>query len=309
MNKSIILGLTVAACVLTAVLLSQPEAVKDEYAQWKAKFQPSWGTEEDVYRSLIFYKNLEKINKHNADPTQTYKMGLTQFAAYTDAEFVTLFLNPKPYNPEWEKVDVNMPSVANDVDWQAKGMVSPVKNQGNCGSCWAFSAVATLESFALMKGQTVSLSEQQLVDCSKKYGNEGCNGGYNYQGLAYVKDNGITTGAAYPYTAKTQTCQTNGGAFKIAGVQTVTGCTGIINALASRPIGVSVDATNWSHYTSGIFNNCGRNLNHDVFMVGVTVQYWRIKNSWSTSWGESGYIRLAPGNTCGVCIDKSTWPV
>lgn len=98
-----------------------------------------------------------------------------------------------------------------DVDWTSKGMVSPVKNQGNCGSCWAFSAVGVLESFSLMKGKAVNLSEQQLVDCSKKYGNEGCNGGFNYQGLAYVKDHGITTTSAYPYVAKTNACKVDGG--------------------------------------------------------------------------------------------------
>lgn len=236
-------------------------------------------------------------------------MGLTQFAAYTDAEFSMLFLTPKVYDPEWDHSNTNMPSINGDIDWTTKGMVSPVKNQGNCGSCWAFSAVATLESFSLMKGQSAILSEQQLVDCSKKYGNEGCNGGFNYQGLAYVKENGIATGAAYPYVAKTQACKSDGGSFKIAGVSVAKGCPGVLSALASRPLGVSVDATNWSHYASGVFNNCKTSLNHDVFLVGATDQFWKIKNSWGTSWGENGFIRLATGNTCGICLDKSPWPV
>lgn len=215
----------------------------------------------------------------------------------------------KPYNPEWEHSETAMPSLGADIDWTQKKLVSPVKNQGNCGSCWAFSAVATLESFALMNGKTAILSEQQLVDCSKKYGNEGCNGGFNYQGLAYVKDHGIATGAEYPYTAKTQACKVDGGAFKISSVSVAKGCPAVLSALASRPLGVSVDATNWSHYVSGIFNNCKTNLNHDVFLVGATDAYWKIKNSWGTTWGESGFIRLAPGNTCGICLDKSPWPV
>ncbi len=158
-------------------------------------------------------------------------------------------------------------------------------------------------------GTKVTLSEQQLVDCSRKYGNQGCNGGFNYQGLAYVKDNGITTGAAYPYTAKTGACVTNGGSFKIKDVSSAKGCPGILAALASRPIGVSVDANNWSHYASGIFSNCGTSLDHDVFLVGATTDYWKIKNSWGTSWGENGFIRLKTGNTCGICQDKSPWPV
>jgi cathepsin L len=252
---------------------------------------------------------LQKINKHNAENKHTYKMGLTQFAALTDAEFATLYLTPKPYNPEWENSETAMPSLTETIDWTTKGVVSPVKNQGNCGSCWAFSAVATLESFSLMKGKSILFSEQQLVDCSKKYGNDGCNGGYNYQGLAYVKDHGIATSTDYPYAGHNQACKVDGGAFKITGVSVAKGCPAMLTALTSRPFGVSVDATNWSHYAGGVFDNCKASLNHDVFLVGATDQYWKIKNSWGTSWGENGFIRLAVGNTCGVCLDKSPWPV
>lgn len=102
-------------------------------------------------------------------------------------------MSPKPYNPEWENVEESFNNLGADIDWTDKGMVSPVKNQGQCGSCWAFSAVGVLESYALMNGKTVNLAEQQLVDCSRKYGNQGCNGGFNYQGLAYVKDHGIAS--------------------------------------------------------------------------------------------------------------------
>ena len=158
-----------------------------------------------------------------------------------------------------------------------------------------------------MKGQTVNLSEQQLVDCSRKYGNQGCNGGFNYQGLAYVKDNGIATTSQYPYVAKTQSCKLEGGSFRISSVPTTKGCDGLQTAIESRPLGVSVDANKWSSYASGIFSNCGKSLDHDVLLVGVTSTYWKIKNSWSASWGEKGFIRLAPGNTCGVCQDKSPW--
>ena len=125
--------------------------------------------------------------------------------------------------------------------------------------------------------------------------------------MAYVKDHGITTTASYPYTAKNGNCKTDGGSFKISGVPTAKGCTAVANAIMSRPIGVSADATNWSKYSSGIFNNCKRNLNHDITLVGITSTYYKIKNSWGTSYGENGFIRLAPGNTCGICDDKSPW--
>lgn len=119
-------------------------------------------------------------------------MGINQFSGMTDEEFAKTMLTPKPYNPEWEKVDLTL-KITDDViiDWTTKGAVSPVKNQGNCGSCWAFSATGQSESAALMKGKVYSLSEQQLVDCSSKYGNQGCNGGYNNKAMEYIKDNGI----------------------------------------------------------------------------------------------------------------------
>jgi hypothetical protein len=305
MDKKILIALVALLSAAAVFIHNQPEQ-QDDYLQWKHKFGYTWTAEEDSFRRLIYLRNVEIIAKHNNDNTQTYKMGVNQFAGLTDAEFQMIYLTPRE-NSNKDNVDVTMAPINADIDWTTKGQVSPVKNQGSCGSCWAFSAVGVLESWALSKGQTVNLSEQQLVDCSSKYGNEGCNGGFNYQGLAYVKANGISTGAAYPYTAKTQTCKTQGGSFKISGVQTAKGCTNVQSAIQSRPIGVSADATNWSRYASGVFNNCGRNLNHDILLVGLTSSYYKIKNSWGTSWGEQGFIRLAVGNTCGICDDLSPW--
>ncbi|CAM6006364.1 unnamed protein product [Sphagnum balticum] len=293
------------ALLTAATLFYTTTQNKDEYLQWKEKFGFKWTTEEDAYRRLIYLKNVDIINKHNTDTTQTYKMGINQFTGLTDEEFVLTYLNPRE-NPNKDNIEETVPAIA-DVDWVSQGQVSPIKNQGSCGSCWAFSAVAVLESWALSKGQTVNLSEQQLVDCSRSYGNEGCNGGFNYKGLAYVKDHGITDTASYPYTAKTGTCRVQGGSFKIAAVQTAKGCTNVATAINSRPFGVSADATNWSRYSSGIFSNCNRSLNHDIELVGYTSTYYKIKNSWGNTWGENGFIRLAPGNTCGICDDLSPW--
>lgn len=304
MNQKI-LAVLVALLSATALYYSSVEH-KDDFQLWKQQFGMTFSNEEDAYRRIIFLKNMEIIQKHNADHTQTYKMGLNQFSALTDAEFEATYLNPKPRTvAHSDESTVN--AVNGDIDWVSQGKVSRVKNQGSCGSCWAFSAVGVLESWALFKSQTVDLSEQQLVDCSASYGNEGCNGGFNYKGLAYVKDKGITSESAYPYTAKTQSCKTQGGSFKITGVTTVKSCANIQSAIQSHPLGVSADATNWSRYSSGIFSNCGRNLNHDILLVGYTSTYYTIKNSWGTSWGEKGFIRLAPGNTCGVCDDLSPW--
>lgn len=165
-----------------------------------------------------------------------------------------------------------------------------------------------MESHTLIKSnQHVSLSEQQLVDCSGAQGNHGCSGGWPLNAMKYVVANGLSTEADYPYVAKNQPCKKQGGSYKIASTSTASGCTGIQNALMGRPLSVAVDATNWNKYTSGIFNNCGTSINHAVLLVGVSASYWKIKNSWGTTWGEKGYIRISLGNTCGICLHESAW--
>jgi len=165
-----------------------------------------------------------------------------------------------------------------------------------------------MESSALFAGKTVDLSEQQLVDCSRPQGNQGCNGGWPSNALKYVQAKGITTESAYAYVAKDQTCKTDGGAFKISGQKSFSGCSGLSTQINNSPISVTVDATNWSTYKSGVFNNCKASINHAVLLVGAIGGNWKIKNSWGTSWGEGGYIRLATGNTCGVCAYAGVVP-
>jgi len=119
----------------------------------------------------------------------------------------------------------------------------------------------------------------------------------------FVRDHGIVTESEYPYKAVKQACSKNSGDFKISGFTDVSAgnCNNLANALNGRPVAVAVDATNWSPYKSGVFNNCKTSLNHGVLLVGTIGGAWRIKNSWGTGWGEQGFIRLQTGNTCGVC--------
>lgn len=304
MNKSHIL-VTVLA-VLAAFALIKHQAAPEAYSfdQFKTDYQKSYLRDgEEAYRKTIFLRNLVKIAEHNANPANTHQLGVNQFADLTDAEFKALYLTLTPPKKTVEVINEEsvVTPIVGDVDWTAQGKVSGVKNQGACGSCWAFSATGSMESAWMIAGTSILLSEQQLVDCSRGYGNMGCNGGWMDSAFEYVIAKGITTQDAYPYVARDQACKTDGGANKITGYVDVPGCDNLLNALNNRPVSVAVDASNWSLYRTGVLSNCGTAINHGVLLVGVTGDYWRIKNSWGGSWGESGFIRLARGNTCAVC--------
>lgn len=245
---------------------------------------------------------MEKINSHNKDSSQTHQEGVNQFTDLTQEEFAAKYLTLKVNKKSSRRAAPQEVKILGDVDWVAAKMVTAVKDQGQCGSCWAFSAVAAIESAVLINDSPEQLfSEQQLVDCSGAYGNEGCDGGWMDAAFEYVIDNGIATSAQYPYVARDQACKMDGGNFTINNFIDVQGCNALANALNYAPVSVAVDASNWSPYRSGVLSTCGNNVNHGVLLVGQSDAYWKIKNSWSTNWGESGYIRLAQGNTCDIC--------
>lgn len=200
-----------------------------------------------------------------------------------------------------------------NVDWRNAGLVSPVKDQGGCGSCWAFAAIANFESYFLRLKQPLDLSEQMVVDCSQ--GDNGCDGGNAYYASYDMLKNGVVAETDYPYTAVTQACKVLAASIeyhKYNSVRTTApGCANIVAAIYNRPMAVSVDASNWWRYKSGIFpdsTNTNPKLNHNVQLVGYYPgQYYLIKNSWSTDFGENGFIRLAPGTTSGICKEGADW--
>lgn len=189
-------------------------------------------------------------------------------------------------------------------------MLNPVKNQGQCGSCWAFSTTGTLESnVAVAKNTLYDFSEQQLVDCCgvKGYQCQGCSGAWPEWALNYVNNAGIVLQSEYRYTATQGSCKNTPTAQKFLNSARpwtmLTNENDVKEALArSGPVSVCVDASNWSAYRSGVFSNCGKtNLNHAVTAVGYQEDgVWIVRNSWGASWGDQGHIRLATGNTCGI---------
>ena len=309
MNKLSILLLM----VLAAVTVAQDELpFADAVAKYGVKFA---NEDEKSYSQGVYSANVKSIRDNNANPNSTHKEGVNLFAFLTRAEFKAKYLGAIP--PKGVQVAASTPtvgwSIPTPTDWTTvANVVTPVRNQGQCGSCWAFAVVGALESlrFQGYRVAGANFAEQQLVDCSSSYGNQGCNGGWPTNAFNYVKAKGITTESAYPYTSGntrvTGTCKTvTVSLFKISGYTNVAGnCDSLAAAVKLKPVVVAVDATNWSPYRSGIFSNCAKNINHAVLLVGVTSTTWKIKNSWDTWWGETGYMRLyATGgaNTCAIC--------
>jgi len=305
----------------------------EEWEAWKQEHSKTYASdEEELRRHIIWQSNKKYIDGHNEhSDTFGFTLKMNEFGDLDGAEFAKMY-NGYRRNPNRKPGKLFTPPPVTDlpttVDWVPKGYVTPIKNQGQCGSCWAFSATGSLEGQHFKStGKLVSLSEQNLVDCSDPEGNHGCDGGLEDQAFKYIiKNNGIDTEASYPYVARDETCHFNAanvGATCSSYVDIPSGNETALQVATATvgPISVGIDASHLSFqfYWAGVYSSvfCSRtSLDHGVLVVGYGVykttgkDYWLVKNSWGTKWGMQGYIMMArnDNNMCGIATQAS-YPV
>jgi C1A family cysteine protease len=288
------------------------------------KFDKSYSPEEFFYRFNTFKANFDFVEKHNSG-NNTWTVELNKFADLNTGEFKNIYLGYKPeLRRDQRQVTLKDLKVGaypdGSLDWVAKGAVTGIKDQGQCGSCWSFSTTGAVEGIVQIKHSSlVSLSEQELMDCSYSYGNLACDGGLMDNAFKYVMANGLCTEAAYPYTAQSsKNCRasscTASPNSKIASYTDVKSTENNLGAAVDgQPISIAIEAdqSGFQLYKSGVFCGvCGTNLDHGVLAVGYGTDagsdYWKVKNSWGTSWGEQGYIRMCRNkNECGIDSEPS----
>jgi len=319
-------------CLVTFALALLPrqdqdlQELEEEFRQWMKTHNKEYASKSEYSLRFSRYmdsaKRIVQLNKNSPSA----RFGHNKFSDLSPEEFRFIYLKARP--SDHKNVTVLTPpegfEAVSSFDWRSKNVVTAVKDQGQCGSCWAFSVVENVESvWMLSKGITApsmsALSPQQIVDCDNN--DDGCNGGDTVTAYQYVQSaGGLETNSAYPYTAEDGNCnfQSSKVYASINGFKYATDpnnpneATMMNNLAAWAPLSICVDASSWQNYVGGILKatQCGNQLDHCVQAVGFntanSVPYWSVRNSWGASWGEQGYIRLEYGkNTCG-CADEAT---
>jgi len=294
-------------------------STQEEFVAYVKEFNKVYTSDELFSRFQNFADNKKVIDAQNAKGL-AWEMGVNAHTDMTSKEFSDMYLGYLPRQNDYSRsrnlhVAPKGQVLADSLDWRTSGAVTPIKDQAQCGSCWAFSTTGSVEGANKIKsGQLTSLAEQQLVDCAGSAGNQGCNGGLMDDAFEYIiKNNGIGSEASYPYTARDGKCK------QVTSVATVSKYTDVkkndetdlMSAVNIEPVSVAVDAESWQTYRKGVMTGlCGKQLDHGVLLIGYGTDgandYWLVKNSWGTSWGEQGTIRLVRGkNECGIAAAAS----
>jgi len=331
----VIIAITAALAVVAGIMyFSQSETpatrmlkvttpIESAWTQWKQTQGKSYGNNaEEQYRFNVFTGNYAKVNTFNAQG-ETSRLALNQFADLTQVEFKNIYLGYK--KPAFMKSNMvakfNTSNLKSSVNWVTSGAVGTVKDQGQCGSCWAFSAVSSTES-ANYLGRNLSsvpsYSEQQLVDCAGgSYGNQGCNGGLMDSAFDYIKTHPLANESDYGYTARDGSCSYTSGTGSVSTYTDVSSgdADQLRAALNQQPVSVAIEADTsvFQFYNGGVITSasCGQQLDHGVTAVGYGTEggddYFLVRNSWGASWGASGYVKIGASNDniCGILSQPS----
>jgi len=331
-EKMKVAAVLLLALVVAAVALPSEDVIKQQFNEFIVKYNKAYTKDELSTRYNNFRASMERVERLMANkPSATF--GITKFSDMSEIEFQSTILMNKPF-PVDERPVVPVTTLISEgapasFDWREKGAVTPVKDQGQCGSCWAFSATEAIESSWILGGKatdrTINLSPQQIVDCDTIGGVEGCNGGWTESAYKYIEQvGGQEEIKDYPYTSgttkKAGPCKFNKNAVD-ASIHNYKAIpkdeTALSGTLSSTgPLSICLDASHWQDYQKGVMSKydccvvCS--LDHCVQLVGynstASTPYWIVRNSWNTDWGIDGYIWLEMGhNTCDL-VNDVTWP-